>query len=522
MRNLSECSVLLVDDSEDNLDLLVEALENEYTPLVAMDGQSALEIVAESLPDLILLDIMMPDIDGYEVCRRLKADPRTKNIPVIFVTAMGQVEDELMGFELGAVDYITKPISPPVVKARVKTHLSLRLAREQLEAQNRELLEAARLREDVESITRHDLKGPLNGIIGLPSVLMGDERVLPEHRELLAMIEESGRQMLHMINQSLDIFKMERGTYQLRPVPVDLLTTARKIQNETKGLADRSNLNLLIELNEHPPGPEDTFWVMGEELLCYSLMSNLINNAIEASPEGETVIVALTGTKDPFFRIQNQGAVPAEIRSRFFDKFVTAGKKGGTGLGTYSARLMTEVQGGTISMESSESNGTIITIHLPPALAVNMVSSTEGGGVRADFDPTAFSTCSVLIVDDDLQFLGAVEKFLEGTPINVDFAFDGPNALEKLTENHYDLAFIDSELPGIDGLETAQRFRLRIKEQGRKSIPLILLAGQVRESLEPHMVEANFSAMLNKPVSRAEFLNTILMASRGTLTLETS
>lgn len=132
-------SVLVVDDTETNIDILIGVLGDDYEVSVATDGESALELVAESPPDLILLDVMMPGIDGYEVCRRLKLDLKTNEIPVIFITAMSEVTDETKGFEVGAVDYITKPISPPVVKARVKNHLSLRTAHQKLESLSHKL-----------------------------------------------------------------------------------------------------------------------------------------------------------------------------------------------------------------------------------------------------------------------------------------------------------------------------------------------------------------------------------------------
>ena len=126
-------TILIVDDTETNIDILSNVLEDSYDVSVAMDGESALEIVRTDPPDLILLDIMMPGMDGYEVCRQLKADEKTKDIPVIFVTAMGEIEDETKGFELGALDYITKPIRPPVVRSRVRSILSLKEKTEQLE-----------------------------------------------------------------------------------------------------------------------------------------------------------------------------------------------------------------------------------------------------------------------------------------------------------------------------------------------------------------------------------------------------
>jgi putative two-component system response regulator len=133
MPQFSECTILIVDDTEANVDLLVEALGEDYDLAVAMDGQSALRIANETPPDLILLDIMMPGMDGYEVCERLKAHSATQSIPVVFLTAMSGDEDEAKGLALGAVDYVTKPFNPGLVKARVRNHLELKLHRDHLE-----------------------------------------------------------------------------------------------------------------------------------------------------------------------------------------------------------------------------------------------------------------------------------------------------------------------------------------------------------------------------------------------------
>ena len=130
-------TILVVDDTPDNITLLCSLLGEQYKNKVATNGVRALKIArTEPYPDLILLDIMMPEMDGYEVCRQLKADPATEHIPIIFLTAKTQEGDETMGFELGAVDYITKPIVPPILMARVHTHLALQHARKSLEKQN--------------------------------------------------------------------------------------------------------------------------------------------------------------------------------------------------------------------------------------------------------------------------------------------------------------------------------------------------------------------------------------------------
>lgn len=161
MKTLEDCTVLVVDDTEINVDILVDALGVNYKVSVAMDGPTALRVVSENPPDLILLDIMMPGIDGYEVCRRLKADPRFAKIPVIFLTAMAEIGNKTNGFQLGAVDYVTKPFEVLEVQARVKTHLSLVLASHEREHQN-EVLEvkvAERTRELAltQDVTIHSL-----------------------------------------------------------------------------------------------------------------------------------------------------------------------------------------------------------------------------------------------------------------------------------------------------------------------------------------------------------------------------
>ena len=134
--NASKLTILAVDDTPANIDVVKGILSELYFVQAAISGAMALKIIAQKKPDLILLDIMMPDMDGYEVCERLKSNNETRDIPIIFLTAKTEIEDEIRGFELGAVDYITKPISPPILKERVKTHLELKLARDYLKIQN--------------------------------------------------------------------------------------------------------------------------------------------------------------------------------------------------------------------------------------------------------------------------------------------------------------------------------------------------------------------------------------------------
>ncbi len=334
--------LLIVDDTSANIDVLVQGLRDEFKLNIALNGETALRSARENPPDLILLDIMMPGMDGYEVCQKLKENEATKDIPVIFVTALGEVEDETKGFETGAVDYVHKPISIPIVKARVKTHLALRQARQTLEKQNQELIEAARLREDVERMSRHDLKQPLTSIIGMPQLVKLTGKVSDEQSEMLDKIVKSGYRMLNMINLSLDLYKMETKTYQLQAEKFDALSVLRKVIEEASSAASAKKVSFSFIAQGKEPAPEDTFEIFGEEMLTYSMFSNIIKNAVEASPTGGEVSIALDRNERAVISIHNTGAIAEEIRDRFFDKYVSAGKKTGTGLGAYSARLMAE------------------------------------------------------------------------------------------------------------------------------------------------------------------------------------
>lgn len=222
----------------------------------------------------------------------------------------------------------------------------------------------AALREDVERMTRHDLKAPLTGIIGIPDVMLADPELNEDQREMLSMVKESGLKMLGMINLSLDLYKMETGTYVLAPQPVDLTYVLSRVTDDLGVLARAKNVALRLE-SEGRPGMDAPVLALGEELLYYSLFANLLKNAIEASPFDGEVTLSLAVRDRLCVSLHNWGVVPADIRGRFFEKYATSGKEGGTGLGAYSARLIVENLGGSITFLSDEPAGTTIFLVLP-------------------------------------------------------------------------------------------------------------------------------------------------------------
>jgi PleD family two-component response regulator len=359
-------TILVVDDTPDNLHLLSNLFNDEYRVRIAHNGSKALTICqSDNPPDLVLLDIMMPDMDGFEVAQKMREHPSSETIPVIFVTAMDTEDARLKGLELGAVDFVTKPINPDMLQHRVRNFIRYVELRKQLQADYDAMQESAKLREDVEHITRHDLKGPLAGVISLVQDLAESGSLGRKELEQLRMVEDAALQTLNMINLSSELYKIETGRFQFNPKPIKIGEVLRRIVELARTTFQEKHLTISVD-TDVVSMTEEVPQILGDEMLCYSVFQNLIKNACEASPEKSRVVVSMTDENPMRILIQNKGAVPEAIRENFFDKFVTHGKAGGTGLGTYSARLLTEAQGGSVTLDVDDAKDlTTITVTLP-------------------------------------------------------------------------------------------------------------------------------------------------------------
>ncbi len=342
--------LLLVDDAPDNLMLLSQLFKGEYRIRLAQNGAKALTLCqGDAPPDLVLLDVMMPGMDGFEVLQRLREHPTSENIPVIFVTAKAEEADRAKGLELGAVDYVTKPIDPPTLQLRVRNFMRFVNLRRELQAGFDDMVELARLREQVEHITRHDVKGPIAAALG---ILQGVVSEGCEHADDLQLAMQALHGALGTVSMSADLFRIESGTYQLKPEPLAILDLIQEVIATHRPLWADRQLNNRVQAADARPPQATAPWVMGEAALCRVVLQNLLKNAWEASPAHGEVLLSWQQLPEQWtLRITNAGVIPAAIRDRFFDKFVTAGKSQGTGLGTYSAQLLTRVQHGTLEFE---------------------------------------------------------------------------------------------------------------------------------------------------------------------------
>lgn len=241
------------------------------------------------------------------------------------------------------------------------------------------------LREDVERIARHDLKTPLVGMIGLPQILEFDSNLTEEQREMLQQISSLGKTMLKMIDFSLNLYKQEIGAYRYQPVRVDVLAVIGEVLLSLSPRMDSTKVNVSLEVNGKPAGPTDAVVIPGEDILLFSLFTNLLLNALEASTDEATIEIKITTQDTCTIAIHNQGVVPEAMRTRFFAKYATAGKSGGTGLGTYSAWMITRTLSGTIAMLSPDRDGTTVTVCLPLHFPGEPPAESTPAGTGSEF-----------------------------------------------------------------------------------------------------------------------------------------
>ena len=287
--------ILLVDDEKIIIATLINLLGDRYRLSVAKNGQQALSLLHPgNLPDLILLDILMPDMDGYETCRRLKANPLSREIPVIFITCMSDEEDEARGFEVGAVDFIAKPIVPSILLARIGTQIML-------EQQKQRLLALNEMKNHFLGMAAHDLRNPINVIHGLSDMLLTNEVSTEETHDYLEIIRRVSSQMFTLIDDLLDVSAIESGHLQLNLQPLDLTTLTAERLKFFYPTALQKNIRISLTLRDVPK-------INADESKLAQVLDNLISNALKYSPT-DTEIFIYVGQKAGrvVFEIQDQG-----------------------------------------------------------------------------------------------------------------------------------------------------------------------------------------------------------------------
>lgn len=374
---LNDYRILVVDDNPTNLGVIVDFLEEHgFEILVALDGEDGLETAQEAQPDLILLDVMMPGIDGFETCRRLKAEADTHEIPVIFMTALTSTEDKVRGFEVGAVDYVTKPIQHEEVLARVTTHLRAQDLTRQLQAANAELAKQNVSKDRFFSILAHDLRGPFLPLLGLTEMLanVAGEMPVAQLQEVAQGIHRSASRIYNLLENLLTWSRLQSGKVDVEQNSVSLdaaVSTTFELLAETAAAKQ-------IELQNDIP---KTSVVYADEKMVSTVIRNLVSNALKFTEPGGNVTVS---AHEESLELPNGSSKEASA-SKFVEVHVTdtgvgisedaldklfnvdtshttlgTAEERGTGLGLSICKDMVEMNGGQIWIESTVGQGTTV------------------------------------------------------------------------------------------------------------------------------------------------------------------
>lgn len=342
-------SIVIVDDTPANVILLEKMLaERGYNARPVLSGKLALEAAREQPPDLILLDITMPGMNGYEVCEQLKADKALKNIPVIFISALNETIDKVKAFKLGAVDYVTKPFQFEEVYARVQTHLQLR----RLE----------KLRDDLTHMVVHDLRNPLSVIFGFLELLeQKPGQLSAEVQTFIPLARLCSEELLNMIGSILDVSKMGAGEMKLERKPCDLEALVNAVIATTQLFGART---LTLETSESSPS------VTVDAGLIRRVLQNLVSNALKFTrPGGNVHIVVTPGETEVRVAVSDAGpGIEPQYHQQIFEKFgqVEDGNNHlGTGLGLTFCKLAVEAHGGRIGVASEVGKGSTFWLELP-------------------------------------------------------------------------------------------------------------------------------------------------------------
>ncbi|AIE84573.1 putative histidine kinase [Fimbriimonas ginsengisoli Gsoil 348] len=368
--------VLVVDDIEVNRDVLCRRIEREGHRIeVATNGIEAMEVLRSRAFDLVLLDIMMPLMDGYQVLESMKADPELSHIPVIMISALDEEESVVRCIEMGAEDYLCKPFHPTLLRARMgaclarkRAHDRERSLTEQLQQNLTRLQDLERLRDDLTHMVVHDLRTPLTSLIAGMQSMDGVGDLNDDQREMMQIAIDGGATLLGMVNDLLEVSQMEAGSMQLEYGEVDPYALIAEATAQVASLLQGKGLRLVTELS---PGLSP---FRGDESKLRRILVNLLGNAIKFTPSNAEITVAIRQTDDSaglLFSIRDHGeGIPAEAFERIFEKFGQVesrknGRKMSTGLGLTFCKLATEAHGGNIGVESMPGIGSTFFFTIP-------------------------------------------------------------------------------------------------------------------------------------------------------------
>lgn len=549
-------NILIIDDKRSDIQLLSTTLSNQgYIVRGAAKGKMGIKAAQADPPDVILLDIRMPDLDGYAVCEQLKANPKTQDIPVIFLSALDDVLDKVRAFQIGAVDYITKPFQIEEVLARVKNqlivrHLNKQLIEksQQLERQNQQLQQeiierrkaektaeaASKAKSDFVANMSHELRTPLNAILGFTQLMNRDKCLSDEQQEYLEIINHSGEYLLGLIDDVLELSKIESGRFLLNLNSFDFYRFLDSIEEMFQMKAEQNGLYLMILVSSAVPQ-----YIKTDQQKLRGCLINLIGNAIKFTQSGGVLLRVKLGNERADIKIGNgkengvdeklspiphsplptpeslifevedtgSGIAPDEIDTIFqaFAQTETGRKcEEGAGLGLAITQKFVQMMGGEITVSSTVDRGTIFRFNIKLRLADKSEIIAKLQQRVIGLEPN-YESYRILVVDDTRENRLLLIKLLQPIGFEVIEAENGEEAITQWLAFQPHLIWMDTRMPIMNGIQATQEIRSR--ERGA------MMRGEIEAETEGGKIEDNSQSNRESPIPNRHTIIIALSAS---------
>ncbi|WKL57072.1 response regulator [Asticcacaulis sp. ZE23SCel15] len=512
--------ILLVDDLEENL-LSLEALlrRDGLVLLKARSGPEALEILLKQEVALALLDVQMPEMDGFELAEMMRGSERTKRVPIMFLTA-GTADHtrRFRGYEAGAVDFLQKPLEPDVLKSKVEVFFELYRQRQHIVVQRdalqsafeenvrllnesrkyaEALKDADRRKDEFLATLAHELRNPLAPIRnGLHILKMSPNPKIAE--DVRDMMDRQMTHLVRLIDDLLDVSRVSQGKIDLRRERIDLQDVIRAALETSRPAIDAGRHEFILDM------PDEAIPVNGDLTRLAQVVSNLLNNAAKYTPDGGKIRLTLTRDgHEARIHVADTGlGIERDMLPKVFELFTQVERnlnlsQGGLGIGLALAHRLVQMHGGTITAESAgENQGSTFTVHLP-------VTDIEGL-VTEDATPQVAGgqVLDVLVVDDNRESAQTTSWMLELIGHQARMVHDGMDAIAAAKATPPDVILLDIGMPGMNGYEVCRELR---KHKALKDTIIIAQTGWGQERDRKTAFEAGFDHHVTKPVSLDRF-----------------
>ncbi|MCL1992778.1 MAG: response regulator [Spirochaetes bacterium] len=516
-------TVFIVDDNDSQLFAAKKALEGVYKTFALPSAEKMFQLAEKITPDIILLDIEMPETDGFQTIQRLKADKKLSSIPVIFLTIKSDEAAEIQGFKMGAIDYINKPFSAPVLIRRLETHIDIdKLVKE-------EARRAAGAEENSQAKSRflarmsHEIRTPISAVLGISEVQIRNPELAAPVKESFSKVHSAAQVLLGLVNDILDLSKIEAGKMEIAN---EVYETERLINDIVQmNLFRMGGKNIKFEIDIDSDIP---VLLKGDSLRITQVMNNLLSNAFKYTEAGKVSLsakyISSNGRQVLYFKIADTGCGMSEeeLKTLFneFERFNDGGRRNieGAGLGMAIVESLLALMGAKLDVQSAPGAGTTVQLEIPQGresdavLGAELAESLQNFSVSkpasskiVKFTAEPMPYGSVLVVDDFETNLLVAQWLLSFYSISVETCDSGQKALDLVKSGRvYDIIFMDHMMPGMDGIEAATR----IRALGYKH-PIVALTANVLIGQSDIFIENSFDGFISKPIDSSR-LNAVL------------